>query len=254
MTDENVMPVDSGLTDDSSRETAQQGFVQQDLGSSAQPAQQEKVLTQSEVNNLLAAEKRKAYAKGAESAQANRSAEQEVTQYAQKQPELNIDSLVDKRVTEIVQQQERLLAEQQAKVEVDKCVEKITEIAERGKQSIDGFEASMEKVDGFRNALNLLKTVSDIDNAEHVLHYLSENPAVIPSLDALAASIPGAAKSELGKISARLKQNADAKNAPLAPEPLSHIAPKNETRGGIGSSHKPQSEYSVRDFMGIYKG
>jgi len=253
MTDENLESVDSGSIDNVSQESASQGDAQQFLGDAAQTQQQEKTLTQSQVNDLLAAAKRKAYEKGVESTQASQQTANQVDQQ-QASSDVDIASLVDKRVAEIAQQHERALAEQQAKAEADKCVQKIQEIAQRGKESIENFEASMQKVDGFQNALGLLKAAADIEDAEHVLHYLSENPAAIPSLDALATNMPKAAKAELEKIGARLKQNADAKKKPFAPEPISRISPNNQTRGGIGSSDKPQSEYSVRDFMEIYKG
>lgn len=255
MTDESLMSADAGSTvnDSVAQESGHAGIVQQDLNNEVQAAA-EKMVPQSTVDNLVATARNKGYQKGVESVSVNNQpAQTSVAQPAAAQSDnVDISALVDKRVAEIAQEQQRLQAEAQAKAEIEKDVAKIEEIAGRGKQSIDGFEEAMKGVDGFRNALNLLRTVTDIENAEHVLHYLSQNPATIPSLDALASSIPSAAKAELNKISARLKQNESAKNMPSAPAPLGSISPNNDTRSGMGrTSDKPESEYSVKDWERI---
>lgn len=243
MIEENLTSVDAEQSDNLSQESPAGEVTQPEVSLSPQP---DDMLTKEQVNNLIVEAKRKAYNKGIESARSQ--AQQSEPQQTQPVPEQqqqapqDINEAIDKRVAELAQQQ-------QAQAEIDKCVGRISEIAERGKQSIDGFVESMKRVEGFKNALNLLRTAADVDNAEHVLHYLAENAAVIPGLDALATNMPGVAKAELDKISARLKQNQDAKTKPQAPAPLSRVNPENDRRGGIGSSGKSESELSVNEMM-----
>jgi hypothetical protein len=256
MTDENLGNSDSGSSDSQQQGVPVDNVNQEPQASvsntiSESAPQQEKMLSQNDVNSMIAGAKRKAYDKGLEVGRSNQG---QPTQ----QPianntgaglgESQISSMIESKMAEMAKQQQENLVMQNNRDQANRIVADLTSKMEAAKQNIPDYEEAMSSVNNFNDVPAILASVHTLDNAGEVLHHLAKNPKDIPVLDALARGIPGAATAELKKISDRLKQNENGKKSAYAPEPISQI--ETNIRDGIGSG-TPQS---IADFKNIYRG
>lgn len=200
------------------------------------------------VNKLVVDAKAKAYEKGMAEAQARLQSQQEApVQSSQAQvDESAINSLLDKRIEALQQQNQQMLMQRQAQEEAQKICSKLNTSAEEFKKNAPDYEDALSRVGNFQEALPILQVAHQLENPAEVLYHLANNPRDIPTLNALSLSMPEAAKLEMQRISDRIKQNANAKNS--APAPIGQIETSN--RDGIGSS-EPQT---IADFKAIYRG
>jgi len=249
-----------GSSDSVSSDSQQQGLPVENVSqeqqasvsntiSSAAP-QQEKMLSQNDVNSMIAGAKRKAYDKGLE---VGRSNQEQPTQPITNNVgagigESQISSMIESKIAEMAKQQQENLVMQNNRDQANRIVADLTSKMEAAKQNIPDYDEAMTAVNNFNDVPAILASVHTLDNAGEVLHHLAKNPKDIPVLDALARGIPGAATAELRKISDRLKQNANGKKSAYAPEPISQI--ETNIRDGIGDG-TPQS---IADFKNIYRG
>lgn len=226
-----------------------QASVSTDVGVSAPP--QEKMLHQTDVNNMIAGAKRKAYEKGIE---AGRSQPEQSTQPVANNNgvglgESQISSMIESKMQEMAKQQQENLARQSHQEHANRIVADLSSKMESARQNIPDYDKVMSVVNNFNDMPAILAAVHSFDNAGEILYHLGKNALKdVPGLDALARGIPLAAANELKEISDRLKQNANGKKSSYAPEPISQIETK--TRDGIGDG-TPQS---IADYKHIYKG
>ena len=252
MTDEtSVDGLETNGVDSAVQQTSEQ--VAPSDNTNYQVEAQEKLISQSDVNKIVTAQKQKSYDRGLAAArqsqvQENYRPEQQSVHSGgvESAPGMNksqIDEMIKSGVAESMQQQ-KLQAEQNHWQGVaNGMVKKFEESANEARDNIEGFNDTMSRIDLVKVAPGLFAAASSLDNPAEVLHHLVANRAIdIKSLDNLSNDAPQLAAAELKKISDRLKQNKNAKNLPNAPDPIGQI--DTNVRDGIGGA-EPQS---IADF------
>ena len=250
MTDEDLS-VDGLSSAVSAGETspASQEVPSERIGTQA-VAEQEKLLTQNEVNNMIGAAKRKAYEKGLDAAQTQG---QTTTQSQNSGAQAGLDEsrvreIINSQITEVTQQQYAAAEKQRYQRQAEQITGDIAQKMVTARESIPDFDNVMERVNFFDGSPAVVHAVHTLDNPAEVLYHLANNPRDIPAIDALSKAMPAAATAELQKISDRLKQNENGKKSPHAPNPISQI--DTNVRDGIGGTEPA----SISDFRSIYKG
>ncbi len=156
-----------------------------------------------------------------------------------------------REVLEDLRQQFQEASEKRAQEDMDKEAKKIADTYHArmgaGKNSFEDFDEVMAD---FNPAAfpNLVYLASQVENTPAVMYELMKNPSKWATLAILAERDPGAAQNMIGKISASIKANEQAKaeEKDVAP-PLSRLSssPTGQDNG------KPSS---VRDFKRMFRG
>lgn len=185
---------------------------------SAQPAKQEQMLPQSQVDRMMGKARKDAYAK----AKADAIAEYQRTS----QPTTNmggVEQLTPERIEQMVQEATDKRARE---AYANKVANDFLSKMEAGKTKYTDFEDTV-------NALNLpmapeiVDWANSLDNTADVVYEIAKNPTKFTTILNLARGGFGQlAQRELQKLSASIKQNDSAKDqASAIQEPLSQIRP-----------------------------
>lgn len=197
----------------------------QSLNSSIPPQgqSQEKLLRQSEVNELIGREKHASYEKGRQEALASPPppdvASKTTQQNTSYQSPEQIQQLVAQKVAEHLQQQQQQTYMQQT-------AQQLMPQIEDAKKRYTDFEDVTRKVD-FRKMPEMLLLANETGIAGDVLYDLANNPSKIGTILALAQRDPDLARIEMQKLSSSIKQNQAAKEQPQVNSPLSQIKASN---------------------------
>jgi len=198
-----------------------------------QPA--EKMLSQSEVNKIVARQKQQAAEK------ARRKAEQEFQGMMEQQnaqptleqqpnvaePHVDPDALYQQIQERFNSEMQQRQLEQEMSTVADNYLSKMA----GGKEIYDDFD---EVTGNFEPAAfpQLVYLVSGIDNAADVVYELANNPSKLVTIDTLAQRSPKAAQAELQKLSRSISENraaqSDQANS-FAPAPLDRVNPSRNT-------------------------
>ncbi len=212
---------------------------EQNLVSGAQPdlqqtAPSEKMLSQSEVNALIAREKQAAaararqevereYQQRAESSQMQQ--QQMQTQQQEQQQKMGMQSPTEADTDAIYQQvQERFnreLQERQFQAEMSSLADSYHAKMGESRKSYDDFDEVTKQFDPGAFP-QLMMLVAGLENAGDIVYDLSKNPNKLVTLDSLAQRSPQMAHAELAKLSQSISQNSSARmeaeqNPTLAP-------------------------------------
>lgn len=210
--EENQVP-ESGLTTDES------------------PAQ-EKMLTQSQVNKIVASEKTRAAESARREAEDKHQRELQALQdqrarQEQRNEEVPRDVDIDSMSQKVLEKLNKDLQQQRFTEEVNRVTQTYLSKVEQGKSAYDDFEAITQDFDpsAFPQLTILL---SGIDNMADVLYDLAKNPLKLSGLDRLAEKNPRQAHNELLKLSKSILDNrqalSDAENQDVA-APLDRLQP-----------------------------
>lgn len=221
---------------------------------SSAPAQQEKMLSQSEVNRLIGKTKDEAYHKGMQDALHRSQQQQPVdthqyqqpvvqqapqqTQYVGGMPQLSEEQLRAK----IIEEQQKLEQYKNYQGLVNSFVSKI----ESGKGKYEDF-------DSVATALNLpqipaiWQAAEKFDNPADIVYHLGKNPGKLAQLLTVAYS-PELVKRGMQEISDSIKQNEIASEQKQPNPPLSRPKPSN-----IGMGNGDKNGLSVQDYKKIYR-
>jgi hypothetical protein len=190
----------------------------------------EKMVPQSRVNAIAAAEKRRGYE------QAQRELAQQQQQYAQN-PSAPYQQAPIGGMTNYLQdpnfiQAADQLAEYRANERMTKQI--ANDFLARVQPEIYAdpeFAAAYDELN-FEGApnLELIKGLNSLDNTADVIRELGKNPSKYFNLIGMAnTGLASAAKKELKKLSDSIKANKQAQAQPKAPEPLDQIKPPSTT-------------------------
>ncbi len=221
---------------------------EQNLVSGAPPEMQqpvsEKMLSQSEVNALIAREKQGAAARARQEVEREYQQRAEQSQMQQQQMQ--------------GQQGQQQMAQGPSQAEADSLYQQVQERFNREMQERQ-FQQEMtnvanayhSKMDYSRKSYNdfdeitkdfdptafpqLVYLVSGMENAGDIIYDLSKNPSKLATLDALAQRSPRMAQAELGRLSQSISLNSNARQeaeqnptqAPLSPLQPSRVAGSN---------------------------
>lgn len=193
---------------------------------------QEKVLKQSEVNELVGRIKHEAYAKGMREGMA-----QQPQQSMGGMPQITEDH-VRQMIADEAQKQTQMAAAQNT-------LSNFVQQMGAGKGKYSDFDETVANLGDLKNISHVVELATDTGIAGDVMYELGRNPGKVASLTTLAYINPHLAKQEMKKLSDSIKANTEAAQAPSAAEPLSQV--KASTVGTDNGSK------SVRDLRRKYR-
>lgn len=195
-----------------------------------QDVTQEKVLKQSEVNELVGRVKHEAYSKGLRDAQ----------QTAQPQPQGQsmggMPQLTEEQVRQMIADE---AMKQNQMAQAHTTLTNFAQQMHEGKQKYSDFDETVAKLGELKHYPHIVQLATGEGNAGEIMYELGKNPGKIASLTTLSYINPELAKLEMKKLSDSIKTNEKASQAPSAAEPLSQV--KASTVGTDNGSN------SVRD-------
>ena len=187
---------------------------------------QEKLLKQSEVNDLVGRVKHESYEKGKSEALASWQTQQSspVQQPQQNMggmPQLTpeqMDARIDQRLQQKQQEQWLQNVQQQLNQKIDEA-----------KTRYSDFDEVTRQVD-FRTMPEIPVLANEMDNSMDVMYDLAKNPAKLGTILTLAQRDANAARAYMKSLSESIKQNQTAinqANQSKVNEPLSQVKPSN---------------------------
>lgn len=241
MTDENLS-VD-GLSTDGSAGDSQE--VPSEHLSTPAVADQEKLLSQNDVNNMIGAAKRKAYEKGLETAR-TRSQQETQSQHQAGLNESTVRELVNSQMAEVSKQQQAAVEDQRNKDYAQKVYRSIDANVDENLSAdeITAFRSAINRVNNFERFPAVLDAVHTLDNSAEVLRHLASDEG-IDKLAGMSLLSYDAVSESLLKISNALKRNKNAKTSSYAPNPISQI--DTNVRDGMGGT-EPESVADYRQW------
>ncbi len=180
-----------------------------------QDVAQEKVLKQSEVNELVGRIKHEAYTKGLRDAQ-------QTTQSVPQQNMGGMPQLTEEQVRQMIadeaQKQTQLAA-------VQHTLSNFHQQMQAGTGKYSDFNETVAKLGNLQNIPHVVKLATDTGIAGDVMYELGRNPGKVASLTTLAYINPQLAEEEMKKLASSIKTNEQASLAPNIAEPLSQVKP-----------------------------
>lgn len=197
-----------------------EGIQHQDIApagtsSNAQEVQQEKVLRQSEVNELVGRVKHEAYTKGMRDAQGTPAPVN--TQGIGGMPGVTEDHVRQMIADEAHQQNQRAAAHG--------MLTNFVQQMHAGKGNYSDFDETVAQLGDLKNIPHVVQMASESGIAGDVMYELGKNPGKVATLTTLAYVNPHLATVEMKKLVDSIKTNQQAAKAPEADAPLSHIMP-----------------------------
>jgi hypothetical protein len=206
---------------------------------SQQIAPSEKMLSQSEVNALIAREKQAALARGRQEAereyqQRSEQANMQAQQQQQEAPRAPSQADTDSIYQQVQERFNREMQERQFQTEMSNLADAYHAKMKTGRETYDDFDEVTKDFDPGAFP-QLLWLVSGMENAGDIIYDLSKNPHKLAAIDSLAAKSVPMAQAELRKLSQSISHNSNAKNeyeqnptaAPLNPLQPSRVSGSN---------------------------
>lgn len=176
-----------------------------------QEAQTEKMLRQSEVNELVGRVKHEAYSKGLREATA-----QQPTSVGG-MPQVTEDQIRQMIVDEAQKQTQTAAAHS--------MLANFSQQMDTGKDKYSDFGETVAGLGDLRNIPHIVQLATETGMADDVLYDLGKNPKKISDLTILSSINPQLAKIEMQKLKDSIVKNQDAAKSPEVPDPLSQITP-----------------------------
>jgi hypothetical protein len=218
--------------------------VQPDLSA----PQGEKMLPQSQVNNIVASEKERAYQKGLQDAQ-SQVAPAPATMPQAPAPTIDIDDVVAKATIKMQKEAQGQKAKEEEERKERELQERTTATLQSLQKKLDGIKERIPdwedtvKKGGLSSVDAIWALADQTENPGETVYELSKSPdKAIMVLTALQNGNVQLANNYMLTLSESLKANQAAKEAPKLNKPLDKITPSN-TSGSGGS----MSEMSVSD-------
>lgn len=193
--------------------------------------QAEKMLPQSEVNNLIGRAKAEAQEKARRQAEAEFQQKLEQVQAQKKAAEARGEDTREIDADAIYQQVQERLQQQQLEQHMQQVADSYqSKIADGGKD----YEDFQDVVKEFNPAEfpQIVYLVANMDNAADIVYELSKNPQKLATIDYLSQRSPQRAQSELSKIGQSIAANKIAQaeeNQAQTPEPLDRLQASSKT-------------------------
>ena len=213
----------------------------------------EKMLTASQVNDLVKRAKRKGEQKMQEQLDATRAeleqlkaqqGQQQEPQQQQQAPQgidpAQLQQLVAQQIAQQQEETQRKQHEEQLHQEVNQVAKQYFGKMAQGTSLYDDFEAVTADFNPAEFP-QLVYLANELDNTAAVIYELRKNPGKLAQLATLVKESPGIARSELSNLSQSIKRNDEAKRNLQEPQdPLNRLKPS-----PVGTD---SGSRSVRDF------
>lgn len=210
----------------------QQGMVPGGMPEGVQDVPPEKVLKQSEVNELIGRIKHDAYSKGLREGMT-----QQPTQNMGGMPQLT-----EEQVRQMIADESQKSAQMTA---AHQTLANFANQMNTGKGKYSDFDETVANLGDLKNISHVVELATDTGIAGDVMYELGRNPGKVASLTTLAYINPHLAKIEMKKLSDSIKTNEKGSEAPSVAEPLSQV--KASTVGTDNGSK------TIRDLRKKYK-
>jgi hypothetical protein len=253
---DNGAVVDSAVSQPDSAVSSDSNVIDSASNIGYEPKQQtEKFLSQTEVNGLIAAEKRRAYQRGLEESAKKSQSPVATNDVARSDSSSSVNDsklqqLIDERIATLADNQRKEAEYRHYEAQASKLVADFASKCDEVRQAKDipDFDEVMGSVD-FGQFPALFEAASKLDNSPRILHHMIlNNASLMYGLNALATSSPARAAAEIKRISDGLKLNANSKTFKQSPNPIGRI--DSDTTDGLGDG----TAKTVADYMHIYKG
>lgn len=197
-----------------------QNTVPSGVPSEAQDAQSEKLLKQSEVNELVGRVKHDAYTKGLRDAQAAPASQPQAAPAGQGMG--GMPQVTDDHIRQMIAD------EHQKQAQVAAVHNVLTNFANQmgtGKQKYSDFDETVANLGDLKNLPHVVQLAAESGIAGDVMYELGRNPGKVATLTTLAYVNPQLAKLEMKKLADSIKTNQESSNSPDIAEPLSQVKP-----------------------------
>lgn len=209
-------------------------------------ASQEKMLRQSEVNEIVGRVRQEANAKLDDYKRSQEVSKQQPSSQKESSSEMNED-----RVRKVFAEEAKRLREeaqsQSDEQSAHRIVKNFYDKISVGKQKYDDFDKVIGDIDlrRFPNTVHML--AENLDNSHDVLYELSKNRAKLASIEMTAREFPQEALHDLHRLSESIRKNEDHSNRREANAPLHQQRPSNigTDSGGILSMRDLRNKYRV---------
>jgi len=182
----------------------------------AQSAPQEKMLPQSEVNDLVGRVRAEATEKGRREALAAQ---------GQTQQSAPGGGLSEEQIRRMIEEQSsKVQQEQLMRMDAERIVGEFASKMDLGKDTYEDFEDAVRKLD-IRTMPEIVQLANSVGNTADIMYDLAQNPYKIPALKALAKEYPHLARIEMQKFSKSIDSNKDAVSNVNTRKPLSQMKP-----------------------------
>lgn len=207
-------------------------------------AEAEKMIPQSQVNQLIGQKKLEAYQKGKLDALAEirppvQPAPEGNAQASSQSAQLSPDAIA-RMVEDKLAQQNHNAARQQA---INGFVQKMQE----GPTKYPDFEDKVKNLNLPQLPENFIHLTNSVDNTADVMYDLADNPEKVMQLLTALEKAPHIAMQQLQKLSGSIKANQSAKEQTQDDEPLSHIKPSSTV--GMDNGSKTADDWSKVDWL-----
>ena len=264
MTDENLNNGAETQQTASTQETQGESLAttsNSDYSEGLSSSRQEKMLSQSQVNDLIHAERRRAYEKGLQESASRQEQKQVPSEQTSSNgepssflDESKLDALLNERFEKIQREKSEQAEFQRQQAEANRVYSELGSKLEKARQADPSIDEKLGAFNYFDDMPGVQFAANQFDNSAEILAYLASNPREVPAINSLATMRDRygnynakPAIDELRRISDRLKQNEIAKNSPVPPSPISQI--ETTVRDGVSSS----GDRSVNDFKRMFK-
>jgi hypothetical protein len=192
---------------------------QQQTETQSAPVPQEKMLKQSEVNELVGKLKRESYERGLKDG----SVKQPEYTPQSTQERSTTDTLSDDRVRNIIRDE----TEKQTQLALaQKVANEFTQkiIAAKDSNKYPDFEEKVMQLN-LPSIPHIVGWANSLDNTADVLYDIAKDPVKFANVLMLSQTAPHLAVQQLQKLSNSIKENENASKQPSAAEPLSQLKP-----------------------------
>jgi len=190
-----------------------QNIVPQEVLTSipGQDVQNEKMLKQSEVNELVGRIKHEAYSKGLKDGGVAPA------------PSMGgMQQFTDEQIRQIVAEETQKQTQTAA---AHNMLANFAQQLDGGKNKYSDFGETVAGLGDLRNIPHIVQLATETGMADDVLYELGKNPGKVATLTILSSLNPQLAKIEMQKLKDSIVKNQDASKSPEVPDPLSQITP-----------------------------
>ena len=192
---------------------------------------QEKMLKQSEVNELIGKAKHAAYEKGKREAQGDTANMQSHNGASMG----GMPQLTEEQVRQMISD------EAQRQTQVAAAHNMLNNFAQQmgtGKGKYSDFDETVANLGDLKNISHVVHMATETGIAGDVMYELGRNPGKVASLTTLAYINPQLATHEMKKLADSIKTNEQAQDTPSIKEPLSQVKPSTVGKDNGSSSMK----------------
>jgi len=241
MAEDNNLVTPTHVSSSNEAQSSQNIDSQQSISGPQEVKPAEKMLSQSEVNELVGKLKRESYEKGLKEGSSKATSE---SSYQPRNNDAASNLLEDDRIRQLIRDEsERQTQMNMAKKIADEFTQKIISAKESNKYP--DFEEKVSSLN-LPDIPHIVGWANSLPNTADILYDMAKNPSKFANVMFLSQTSPRLAFSELQKLSSSIKENEEAVKQPTAAEPLSQLKPSTT---GTGNGSMSVSDFRKQSYL-----